>query len=94
MSLPSIAGKIEISIPQGSSTYTPPCDGWLQITAAGMNFLLANGLGMTPRFFFAPIQGLIYKDFGAYIPCRKGIVCSIYVDTPSTGYFTPCEGNV
>ena len=85
LSLPSLTGKIEISIPQGSSTYTPPCDGWLQITAAGMNFFLANGLGMTSRFFFYPIQGLNNNDFGAYIPCRKGIVCNIYVDTQSMG---------
>ena len=94
LSLPSITGKIEISIPQGSSTYTPPLDGWLQVTASSQNFLLSNGLGMTERFYFYPMQDIIHKDFGAYVPCRKGIVCNIYIDTATTGYFIPCQGNV
>ena len=94
LSLPSGTDKIEISIPQGSSTYTPPSDGWLQVAASGQNFLLSNGLGMTSRFFFSPIQDLIYKEFGTCVPCRKGIVCNIYVDTATTGYFLPCQGNV
>ena len=94
LSLPSSTNKIEISIPQGLSTYTPPSDGWLQVTASSQNFILSNGLGMTSRFYFYPIQGLIYKDFGAYVPCRKGITCNIYVDTATTGYFLPCQGNV
>ena len=94
LSLPSSANKIEISIPQGESTYTPPSDGWLQVAANGQNFLLANGLGMISRFFFSPIPDLIYKEFGTCVPCRKGIVCNIYVDAPTTGYFLPCQGNV
>ena len=94
LSLPSSANKIEISIPQGESTYTPPSDGWLQVAASGQNFLLANGLGMTSRFFFSPIPDLIYKEFGTCVPCRKGIVCNIYVDASTTGYFLPCQGNV
>ena len=94
MSLPSLTGKIEISIPQGSSIYTPPFDGWLQVTTSSQNFLLENNLGMTVRFYFYPIQDIIYKDIGAYVPCRKGIVCNIYIDTATRGYFIPCQGNV
>ena len=94
LSLPSSTDKIEISIPQGASTYTPQSDGWLQITASSQNFLLSNGLGMTSRFFFSPISGLTNNDFGAYVPCRKGIICNIYVDTATTGYFLPCQGNI
>ena len=94
LSLPSSANAIEISIPQGASTYTPPSDGWLQVDAVGQNFLLNNGLGIRSRFFFSPIPDLIYKEFGACVPCRKGIVCNIYVDTATTGYFLPCQGNV
>ena len=93
LSLPSSTDKIEISIPQGASTYTPPSDGWLQVDAVGQNFILANGLGMKSRFFFYPIPDLVYKEFGACVPCRKGIVCNIYVDAPTTGYFLPCQGN-
>ena len=94
LSLPSSTDKIEISIPQGSSTYTPPSDGWLQVAASTQNFLLSNGLGMTSRFFFYPMPGLTNKDFGAYVPCRKGIVCNIYIDTATTGYFFQSQGNV
>ena len=94
LSLPSGANKIEISIPQGASTYTPPADGWLQVTTSTQNFLLDNGLEMKSRFFFSPIPNLKYNEFGACIPCRKGIVCNIYVDTATVGYFLPCQGNV
>lgn len=94
LSLPRGADKIEISIAQGQSTYTPPFDGWLQVQTSTQNFLLSNGLGMTSRFFFSPMGDLVHKDFGAYVPCRKGIVCDIYVDAATIGYFIPCQGNV